>query len=62
MQSAQSITVIAVSGTASFGADNNQDDGYSQIENTGNCNADAEIPRTDFEGRAYDRTFGGRIR
>jgi len=40
-----------------FSATGAQDDGYSQIVNTGNVAVDIEVQGTNFEGGAYDWTL-----
>ena len=40
-----------------FSATGDQDDGYSQIVNTGNVAVDIEVQGTNFEGGAYDWTL-----
>lgn len=40
-----------------FSADNNEDDNYSEFENTGNVAVDVELQGTDAEGGDYDITL-----
>lgn len=53
-QSTWAIGTVATSDLVYFSADGNQDDDYSQIENTGSVAVDIEIQGTDIEGGSYD--------
>jgi hypothetical protein len=61
-QSSWNITAITggaviTSDTIYFSVNGEQDDDYSQIENTGNVAVDIEIRGTDMEGGDYDLTL-----
>lgn len=56
-QSTWAIGTVATSDLVYFSADGNQDDDYSQIENTGSVAVDIEIQGTDIEGGSYDWTL-----
>ena len=50
--------IVAGGDDVYFSADNNQDDDYSTITNTGNQAVDVAIKGTDIEGGDYDWTLG----
>ena len=56
-QSTWTMADVEVDDILYFSADNNQDDDYSQIENTGNVAVDVEIQGTNMEGGDYDLTL-----
>ena len=56
-QSTWAIGTVTESQVVYFSADGNQDDDYSQIENTGSVTVDVEIQGTDIEGGSYDWTL-----
>lgn len=56
-QSTWGIGTVEVDDVVYFSADGNQDDDYSQIENTGSVAVDVEIQGTDIEGGSYDWTL-----
>lgn len=56
-QSSWGIGTVALDAVVYFSADGNQDDDYSQIENTGSVAIDVEIQGTDIEGGDYDWTL-----
>lgn len=51
------VGAVNVDDVVYFSADGNQDDNYSQIENTGNVAVDVEIQGQDFNGGAYNWTL-----
>ena len=56
-QSAWGIGVVDLDAVVYFSADGNQDDDYSQIENTGSVTCDVEIQGENIEGGDYDWTL-----
>lgn len=56
-QATWGVGTVALDAVVYFSADGNQDDDYSQIENTGSVAADVEIQGTDIEGGDYDWTL-----
>ena len=56
-QSSWAIGVVETDDVVYFSTDGNQDDDWSQVENTGSVACDVEIQGTNIEGGSYDWTL-----